>query len=104
MIIYHTTYHLSNEVFLKGLDYLKTIYVPAATRSGQLFKPRMQRVMNEDADVNGVSLSIQFCVADVEALNEWIRKEGVGLQKELVEKFNDEIVCFSTLLEEIDIS
>ena len=102
MIIYHTTYHLSNEVFMKGLDYLKTIYVPAATRSGKLFNPRILRILNEDSDVNGVSISVQFCVAGIEALNEWMYREGVGLQKAIVEKFNDEVVCFSTLLEEID--
>ena len=103
MIIYHTTYHLSNEVFMKGLDYLKAIYIPAATRSGKLFSPRMHRVLNEDPDVNGVSISIQFSAADINILNEWIYKEGVVLQKAMVEKFNDEVVCFSTLLEEIDL-
>ena len=103
MIIYHTTYHLSNEVFMRGLDYFKSEYIPAATHSGKLFNPRIQRVLNEDSDVNGVSLSIQFSASDITAFNEWMYKEGVVLQKAMVEKFNDEIVCFSTLLEEIDL-
>ena len=103
MIIYHTTFHLSNEVFLRGLDYLKSIYIPGAVRSGMLNNPRMMRVINEDADVNGVSLSIQFNVADMDVFNKWVRKEGVAMQKALAEKFSDEVAGFSTFLEEIDL-
>lgn len=103
MIIYHTTFHLSNEAYLKGIDYLKETYIPDAMRSGILHSPRMMRVLNEDDDVNGVSLSIQFHVEDTDILNEWISKEGIVLQKALTEKFNDEIAGFSTLLEVVDL-
>ncbi len=103
MIIYHTTFHLSHEAFLRGLDFLKTTYIPKAVRSGKLHSPRMMRVLNEDEDVNGVSLSIQFHVEDTDILDEWVSQEGVILQKALAEEFRDEIVGFSTLLEDIDI-
>ena len=103
MIIYHTTFHLSNEAYLKGVDYLKSIYIPGAVRSGKLHSPRMTRVLNEDADVNGVSLSVQFNVSDMNVFNEWVSKEGATLQKAMTDKFNDEIAGFSTFLEEIDL-
>lgn len=103
MIIYHTTFHLSHDAYLRGVDYLKTTYIPNAVRSGKLHTPRMMRVLNEDSDVNGVSLSIQFHVEDTDILDEWISKEGVTLQKALTEKFNDEIAGFSTLLEEVEL-
>ncbi|MDR1523881.1 MAG: DUF4286 family protein [Tannerella sp.] len=103
MIIYHTTFHLSGEIYLKGLDYLKSVYVPAAMRSGKLHSPRMQRVLNEDGETNGVSLSVQFSVSGRDVLDEWINKEGIALHKSLMEKFSDEIAGFSTLLEEIDL-
>ena len=99
MIIYHTTYHLTNEAYPKGLNFFKSEFIPAATRSGILFNPRMMRVLNEDADVNGVSLSIQFCVDNMSVLDEWIAEEGRTLNKTMTDKFNDEIVGFSTLLE-----
>ena len=103
MIIFHTTFHLSNEVYLKGIDYLKSTYIPDAVRSGKLHSPRLMRVSNEDDDVNGISLSVQFSVADMDIFNEWVNKEGVLLQKAIVERFSDEIVGFSTFLEEIDL-
>ena len=101
MIIYHTTYHLTNEAYSKGLDFFKSELIPAALRSGKLYNPRIMRVLNEDTDVNGVSLSIQFCVDNISTLNDWMAEEGRELQKAISDKFNDEIVGFSTLLEEI---
>ena len=103
MIIYHTTYHLTNEVYQKGLDFFKSEFIPAATRSRILFDPRIMRVLNEEAGVNGVSLSIQFCVDNISVLDEWMAEEGRVLNKVLTNKFNDEIVGFSTLLEEIQL-
>jgi hypothetical protein len=103
MIIYHTTFHLADEIYLKGMDYLKNVYIPAATRSGKLHSPRMQRVLNEDGEVNGVSLSVQFSMSGRNVLDEWVNKEGMALHKALMEKFGDEITGFSTLLEEIDL-
>ena len=101
MIIYHTTYHLTNEVYTKGFDFFKTEYIPAVISSGKLYNPRIMRVLNEEADVNGVSLSIQFCVDSLSVLDEWMLEEGRVLQKTITDKFNDEVVGFSTLLEEI---
>ncbi len=104
MMIYHTTFHLSNEVYEKGLDYFRSIYIPAVICDGKLHSPRMQKVLNEDAVVNGVSLSIQFYVENLETLNKWVCEEGESLNKSLVDKFGDEITGFSTLLEEIRLS
>ncbi len=103
MIIYHTTFHLSDEIYLKGLDYLKSTYIPAATQSEMLHSPKMQRVLNEEGDSDGVSLSVQFLVENTVILEEWMHKEGVKLQREMSEKFRDQIAGFSTLLEIIEL-
>ena len=103
MVIFHTTFHLSNEAYLRGLNYLKSTYIPDAVQSGILHSPRMMRVLNEDADVNGVSLSVQFSVADMDVFEEWAGKESAALQRAISEKFSDEITGFSTFLEEIDL-
>ena len=103
MVIFHTTFHLSNESYLRGLDYLKSTYIPGAVRSGKLHNPRMMRVLNEDNDVNGISLSVQFSVADMDVFGEWHGKEGLELQKDMSKKFSDEIAGFSTFLEDIEL-
>lgn len=103
MIIYHTTFHLSDEIYLKGLDYLKSTYIPAVTQSGMLHSPKMQRVLNEEGGSDGVSLSVQFQVENTAILEEWMHREGVKLQREMSEKFRDQIAGFSTLLEIIEL-
>ncbi|MDR0395053.1 MAG: DUF4286 family protein [Tannerella sp.] len=103
MIIYHTTFHLSDEIYPEGLNYLKAAYIPAATRSGVLHSPKMQRVLNEENEGGGVSLSVQFLVADTKLLEDWMNKEGSRLQQAMMEKFQDQIAGFSTLLEEIEL-
>ena len=101
MIIYHTTFHLSDDIYPEGLDYLKTVYIPAAMRSGKLHTPRMLQVLDEEREVNGVSLSVQFSVSGKDVFDEWIKKEGIALHTSLRERFCDEITGFATLLEEI---
>ena len=103
MIIFNTTFHLSNEIYLKGIDYLISTYIPKAVRSGILHSPRMMRVLDENADVNGVNLAVQFSVADIDAIEEWVGEDGAAIQKSMVERFNDEIVGFSTFMEEIEL-
>jgi hypothetical protein len=103
MIIYHTTFHLSDEIYPEGLNYLKATYIPAVTRSGRLHSPKMQRVLNEEGGSGGVSLSVRFSVENMVILEEWMRKEGVRLQQEMAEKFRDQIAGFSTLLEVMEL-
>lgn len=104
MILYHITFHLSNEVYLRGLQYLKSTYIPGAMRTGLLHSPRMIRVLDENADVNGVSLSVQFRCTAYDDLDAWIHTEGISLLQAMRELFGDEIVAFSTLLDEVDLS
>lgn len=103
MIIYHTTFHLSDEIYLRGLDYLRTVYIPSVTRSEILHSPKMQRVLDKEGDGNGVSLSVQFYVENEEILEDWMYKEGIKLQEEMMEKFQDQLAGFTTLLEVIEL-
>jgi hypothetical protein len=68
-----------------------------------LHSPKMQRLLNEEKDGNGVSLAVQFLVEDTTRLEDWMNKEGTRLQRKMMEKFQDQIAGFSTLLEEIEL-
>jgi hypothetical protein len=85
------------------MDYLKTVYIPAVIHSEILHSPKMHRVLNDENDSDGVSLSVQFLVEDTAILEEWMHKEGVKLQQEMGEKFQDQVAGFSTLLEVIEL-
>ncbi|MDR3193705.1 MAG: DUF4286 family protein [Tannerella sp.] len=106
-MIYHTTFHLDNDIWDDGLLYLKQQYIPRAIQGGLLDRPVMQRVLQdlqEDEAGGGVSLCIQFRVEDRETLHRWMQREGAGLQRELSATFGAKIAGFSTLLEEMELA
>jgi hypothetical protein len=102
MIIYHTTFHISHDSYIEGLEFLKKTFIPAAVKSGIIHSPRIQKVLDDNED--GVSVSIQFKVADRDTLEGWFHKEGGRLHDDITNKYNDNILFFSTLLEEIDLT
>ena len=103
MLVFYTTFHLSHRKYEEGLAYLRTVYIPAATRSGQLRSPRLQRVVHEVEGAEGVSLSVQFGVSDEKTLQAWMCDEGAALHQELVARFGHEMAGFSTVLEELEL-
>lgn len=102
MIVYNTTFHVDKEILEECLAFLREHYIPKAAKSGFLHSPRLMRVMNQGED-EGVSLSVQFHVKNVDTLNYWLQKEGAAIHKALTGRFGQRLVGFSTLLEEIDL-
>lgn len=101
MIVYNTTFHIEKEVQQEALEYLKNNYIRKAILSGFLLQPCLRRVMQTEQE-EGISLSIQFHVKNVDTLNYWLQQEGNAMLKELVSHFGHKIAGFTTLLEEID--
>lgn len=102
MIIYNTTFHIHRDVREGCLAYLKNSYIPKAIQGGILRAPSLMRVLNSENE-EGESFSLQFHVQDVDALNQWLREVGKALQQELIGRYQENVVGFSTLLEEMDL-
>ena len=100
MIIYNTTFHIHQDILDECLAYLKSDYIPKATRSGILRAPRLRRVL-QSANEEGESYSVQFHTDDIDSLNRWICEEGAALQQALINRYQEKIAGFSTLLDEI---
>lgn len=100
MIVYNTTFHIHKEILAECLAFLKSHYIPQAAASGLLHDPYLRRILNSENE-EGESYSVQFHTKDMASLNQWLRQEGGALQQELVGRYKEKIVGFSTLLEEI---
>jgi hypothetical protein len=100
-MIYHTTFHLDDDIRDEALRYLKLRYIPGAVQSGLLRRPAMQRVLQEEEA--GVSICVQFHVGDRDVLHRWMQREGAELQRGLSATFGTKIAGFSTLLEEMEL-
>ena len=51
----------------------------------------------------GISYSVQFAFDNLDDLDNWDKNKGLKLNKDLVDKFQDKVAGFSTLLEEIEL-
>ena len=100
MIVYNTTFHIHKEILAECLAFLNSQYIPRAAESGLLHDPYLRRILNSDNE-EGESYSVQFHTQDTASLNKWLQQEGSALQQELIDRYKEKIVGFSTLLEEI---
>lgn len=103
MIVYNTTFHIHKEILAECLAFLKSQYIPRAAASGLLHEPFLRRILNSENE-EGESYSVQFHTQDMASLNQWLRQEGGALQQELIGRYKEKIVGFSTLLEEIELN
>lgn len=102
MVIYHTTFHIDQEILDEVLAFFRHTFVPNAVASGVLHHPALQKVMNDEAgDEDGVSVCVQFRVANRDSLMQWLETTGIVVQKSLLDQFGSRVAGFSTLLEEI---
>ena len=99
MIIYNITFHIADGVRDECVRFLKTDYIPFVLRDGVLTKPQLCRVLAQSEE--GSSYALQFQVDNMELLNDWWKKNGEKLSSLIVERFSDEVVGFTTLLEHI---
>ncbi|MDR1517582.1 MAG: DUF4286 family protein [Dysgonamonadaceae bacterium] len=102
MMILNTTFHLDDEIHAEALDYLKTVYIPGAIKSGKAAEARLRKVLGS-GDEDGHSYSLQFSIADLDALKEWNAQTGRMLNAKLIERFSDKVIGFSTLLQEMEL-
>lgn len=102
MIVYNTTFHIHKDIVEECLEYLKNSYIPKASASGILHSPCLRRIL-DSRNEEGESFSVQFHTSDVASLNDWARREGAALQQELVRRYKEKVVGFSTLLEDIEL-
>lgn len=103
MIIFNTTYHVAPQQADRFLTWIRTEYVPAALRSGDLSHARLALVLADHAESDGDSYSLQFNVSDEETLSRWCREQGSLLSEIQRSLFGNEVLGFTTLLDEIDL-
>lgn len=102
MIVFNTTYHADNARKEEFIEWLKAVYIPAVLGHGALQEPRLTRIFAED-ESEGTSLSLQFNSPDTDTLQRWHRECGEPLLDDMRERFGNQVLGFSTLLEVIDL-
>lgn len=102
MIIYNTTYCVSDKVYGSFLKWLKEKHVPHMLASGYFAEPTVSRVLLDEAQ-EGNSISVQLKASDFEAVAKWKEESGDLFEMEISSHFSVEVLHFSTFLEVIEL-
>lgn len=100
MLIYNTTYQVSNDEAQNLVIYLHEQFLPAAQASGEVKNPRLCRILSHQ-DADSECFSLQFEVESSAILHKWNTAVGNKLNEEMLKIFKDKVVGFPTLMEEI---
>ncbi len=100
MIIYNTTYTVSNADAKNFIIWAHEVYIPKAKEGGILTNPRLCQILTHK-DEETECFSLQFEVESTALLNQWYAKNGKTLVDELVNTFGQSIVGFATIMNDI---
>lgn len=100
MLVYNTTYQVTNDEAQNLVIYLHEQFIPKAEESGEVKNPRLMRILSHK-DPDSECFSLQFEVEDTATLHKWYTSVGNKLNEELVKIFKDKVVGFPTMMEVI---
>lgn len=100
MLIYNTTYQVEEGQEKLFLVWMQEYYFPEVEKTGLLQAPRILQVLSHREE-GSTCYSVQFEVEDSAKLHHWHKEQGVKLNEELLNVFNDKVVGFPTLMEVI---
>ncbi|QRX63685.1 DUF4286 family protein [Dysgonomonadaceae bacterium zrk40] len=100
MIVFNTTFHVEAALQEEFVEYMLSVFIPGATRSGLLSSPRLARVFGEEGE-EGHSYAMEFTAVDIAALERWNSEESQQVVTPLLEKFKEKVVGFSTVMQTI---
>jgi hypothetical protein len=100
MLVYNTTYQVSNANARNFVIWINEVYIPKATDSEILKNPRLTRILSHK-DEESECFSLQFEVEDSTVLHRWHTNCGSSLNDELTKLFDGDVVGFPTLMEVI---
>lgn len=101
MVIYNTTFSVPEELKNEFLDFIRNHYIPQAMESDVMKEPRLARIIGDEGN-NGLSYALEFKTDSTEALEEWYKNEGKRLYFLILNKFQQNILGFATLMQLID--
>ncbi len=101
MLIYNVTVNIDDEVEEEWKIWMRDVHIPEVLATGRFTGYKFLRLLNETPEATGATYAIQYFVADIGELNEYLNTEAPVLQKSHQDKYGNRFVAFRTLLEEV---
>ena len=101
MIVYNTTYTMPVSDARNFVIWVSQSMLPKVEENGRLTRPRLLRILSHH-DQESECFSLQFETESSATLHKWYTEQGAALHQELTKMFDERIVGFSTIMEEIE--
>jgi len=101
MLIFNTTYLVSDKAHGSWLKWIREQHIPFMLDSTYFSQPQVARVITS-AEQEGTSFSVQFKVNDMRTLKKWNQEYSAIFQENCSQQFGSEVIFFTTVLELID--
>ena len=99
-LIFNTTYSMPVSDARDFIIWIRESVLPAIEQDGVLGEPRLLRILSHH-DEQTECFSLQFSVPGSAILHKWLLRQGQPLAEEMKRIFDNRIVGFSTLMEEV---
>ncbi len=100
MIIYNTTYQMPVADARNFVIWVNEVMVPRLEQTGYISGVRLARILSHKDD-DSECFALQFQVESTARLHYWFVKQGQALGQELLKTFNNRVLSFSTIMEEV---
>ena len=100
MLTINTTFFVSNAHLEAFLNWINNKYIPKMLDTPHFMTFRLYKIVAEQ-EPDATSFSLQFVFTEKEHCEHWHEAYQPALQSELKSVFNENVLSFSTLLEEI---
>ncbi|NDV46625.1 DUF4286 family protein [Paludibacter sp. 221] len=98
MLIFNTTYLVSDKSYGIWYKWLNEQHLPSMLESGFFSKPQVAKVLTNEPQ-EGTSYSVQFQIADMKSLELWNETYGESFLSSFSKQFGEDVLLFSTILE-----
>lgn len=97
MYLYNTTFAVDRTLEDAVIDWLSRSFVPSGIDEGYFVGPQLLRVLGGEPDVT--SLAVHFYAETIEQIELWYADHGSRLFSEVLERWENRVLFFSTTLE-----
>jgi len=101
MLIFNTTYLVSDKVHSAWLKWIREQHIPFMLDTTYFSQPQVAGVITSDKE-DGTSFSVQFLISNMRTLKMWNQQFSSVLKENCSQQFGPEVLFFTTVLEMVE--
>jgi len=96
-VLYNVTCSVDKDIHEEWLDWMMFIHIPEVMATGFFLENRICRI--HEYEENGVTYAVQYICKSKADLEEYMKEWGPVLQQRHLDKYENRVVAFRTVLE-----